>query len=331
MIWTRREFGRLALSGVSGTLLTDPSLYAAARQAAKPNSRVAGVQIGLNVPYSFRGQLPGTADDILNVCQQLGLSALELRMQPVEHFLGSPAPYPAAVARAGGAGGRAGGGAPPAPPTPEQIAARRAAAEELRTWRLALPMARVREFRRKYEDAGVAIDIVKVDPFDEIFDMTDEEVNYFFDLAKNLGARAISCELLDRSVISTKLLGAFAEANRLRVAYHGHAQAPPVYERALGYSTHNALNIDLGHFVAANNVSPVEFIRKHHERITHVHVKDRKMHEGPNMPFGEGDTPIKEVLRLIRDNKWNMMATIEYEYPVPPGSTVLAELRRSVQ
>src|SRR5262245_60279504 len=102
MTWTRREFGRLALSGVSGALLVDPS-KAAARQAAKPNSKVAGVQIGLNVPYSFRGQLPGTADDILNVCQQLGLSALELRMQPVEHFLGSPAPYPAAVARGAGA------------------------------------------------------------------------------------------------------------------------------------------------------------------------------------------------------------------------------------
>jgi hypothetical protein len=329
MLWTRRDLGRIALTGLPGALLVE-SWPALARQAVKPNSRIAGVQIGLNVPYSFRGQLPGTADAILNVCEQLGLSALELRTQPVEHFLGSPAPYPAAVPRAGGAGARGAGPAPP-PPTAEQRAAQTAAAGERRNWRLALPMARVREFRKKFEGAGVTIDIVRVDPFAAIFEMTDEEVNYFFELAKNLGARAISCELLDFSVIGTKLLGAFADAHRLPVAYHGHGQPPSVFQRALSYSKHNAVNIDLGHFVAANNVSPVEFIKTIHDRITHVHVKDRRMNNGPNVPFGQGDTPIREVLQLIRDNRWNITATIEYEYAVPEGSTVLAELARSIQ
>lgn len=333
MLCTRRELGQIALVAFPGATLVKPTAaFAGVAQATKPNSRVAGVQVGLNVPYSFRGQLAGAADDILNVCHELGLSALELRMQPVEHFLGSPAPYPAAVARvAGVGGGRAAGPAPAPPPTPEQLAAQKAAADELRRWRLALPMARVREFHKKYEDAGVTIDVVKVDPFDSIFDMTDEEVNYFFELAKNLGARAVSCELLDHSVIGTRLLGQFAEAHRLMAAYHGHAQPPAVFATALAYSKYNAVNIDLGHFVAANNVSPVDFIKKIHSRITHVHVKDRKMNNGPNMPFGQGDTPIKEVLQLIRDNKWNIMATIEFEYPVPQGSTVLAELRRSIQ
>jgi sugar phosphate isomerase/epimerase len=150
-------------------------------------------------------------------------------------------------------------------------------------------------------------------------------------MAKNLGARAISCELLDHSVIGTRLLGQFAEAHKLPVAYHGHDQPPAIFERALSYSKYNAVNIDLGHFVAANNVSPVEFIRKIHDRITHVHVKDRRMHEGPNVPWGQGDTPIRDVLRLIRDNRWNISVTIEYEYPVPEGSTVLAELERCVR
>ena len=57
------------------------------------------------------------------------------------------------------------------------------------------------------------------------------------------------------------------------------------------------------------------FLKQHHDRITHIHVKDRKLNNGPNVPFGQGDTPIKEVLQLIRDNKWNIQATIEFEYP----------------
>ncbi len=73
------------------------------------------------------------------------------------------------------------------------------------------------------------------------------------------------------------------------------------------------------------------FLKQHHARITHIHVKDRKKNEGPNTPFGEGDTPIKEVLQLIRDNKWPIQATIEFEYPVPTGSDRMTEIAKCVQ
>jgi len=96
---------------------------------------------------------------------------------------------------------------------------------------------------------------------------------------------------------------------------------PAHWERAFALSPRNAANVDIGHFIAGNNYSPVPFIKQYPERITHVHIKDKKLHLGPNVPFGQGDTPIVEVLRLIRDHHWNMQATIEFEYPVPPVRT----------
>ena len=111
-----------------------------------------------------------------------------------------------------------------------------------------------------------------------------------------------------------------------------HASTTPAHwEKAFSLAKYNGANVDLGHFVAGNNVSPVPFIKQHHSRITHVHVKDRKMNGGQNFPFGEGDTPIVEVLRLIRDNQWNIQATIEFEYRVPAGSTRMAEIVRAVK
>lgn len=279
-----------------------------ARLAGKPDSKVAGVQLGLNVPYSFANPLM-SGDDILKHCLELNLSAVELRTQPVEAFLGVPADL--INARDSGAAGKAA-----------------ANAEQLRKWRKSVSMDRVTEFRKKYEAAGVLIEIVKVDG---IFKMTDDELDYAFALAKALGGRAISTEISHHDE-ELKRLGQFADKHQLMVGYHGHATTTPEHwEKAFSFAKHNGANVDLGHFVAGNNVSPVPFIKQHHDRITHVHVKDRKLHEGPNTPFGEGDTPIAEVLRLIRDKKWNIQATIEFEYKVPAGSSRMTEIARAIK
>jgi len=161
--------------------------------------------------------------------------------------------------------------------------------------------------------------------------MTDDELDYAFTLAKSLGGRGISTEISNKDA-ELKRVGAFADKHRLMVGYHGHASTKPEHwEKAFALAKYNGANVDLGHFVAGNNVSPVAFLKEHHERVTHVHVKDRKRQNGPNTPFGEGDTPIAEVLRLIRDNKWNIQATIEFEYKIPTGSDRMKEIARTIK
>ena len=308
MNYSRRDIAKFALAALPASRLL----------AAKPDSKWGGVQIGLNVPYSLHG-LPGTADDILRDMIQLNLSAAELRLQPVEGYLKAPV-------------------APPAPRrnatlTPEQEAERKKAVEELRKWRVSASMDGFKQFRKKYEDAGVLIQIVKFDGIDKF---TDEEVDYCFRLSKTLGAHAISCEI---PLSQTKRLGEFAAKHKMMVGYHGHTNItspeafgkPESWETAFSYSKYNGANIDLGHFTAANNVSPAAFIEKYHERITHVHIKDRKMHDGPNMPFGQGDTDIKGILQMMKKRKYPFQGTIEFEYKVPEGSDVMTEIAKCVQ
>jgi len=340
MILTRRDLAKVALASLP-----------ASRLLAKTNSRFGGVQIGINAPYSFHGAY-NSGDECLDAMVKLNLSSVELRAQPIEQFMGAPpnlVAYPAVRpgANRGGGPGRAaapaGEGAPKAPSkgvgggraqrTPEQEAARKAAADELRQWRLAASMDKVKAFRKKYEDAGVKIDIVKVDAIDTF---TDEEIDYMFGLAKTAGAHAISCEI---PLSHTKRLGTFGEKHKMMIGYHGHTDItspeafgrPESWETAMSYSKFNGINLDIGHFTAGNSTSPIPFLEKYHDRVTHIHLKDKKLHNGPNVPWGTGDTPIKETLQLMQKEKWHFPGVIEMEHPIPQGSDLMTELAKCVE
>ncbi len=309
VVYSRREFSKISLFAAAGAVgLTSLERLRAAEDGAKPDSKFAGVQVGMNVPYSF-GQPEMSGEEILKKCVGLGLSAVELRAQSVEIFMGAPADWIF-----------------PPKNTPKPEAAERT--EKLRQWRAGADMERAKAYRQMWEDAGVRIEIVKVDG---IFKMADEEIDYAFTLAKTLGGRAISTEI-SHAEADLKRVGQFADKHEFMVGYHGHTDTGPEHwELAFRLAKYNGANVDIGHFVAGQNTSPVPFITKYHERVTHVHIKDRKFHNGPNTPLGEGDTPVVEVLHLIRDNHWNIQATIEFEYKVPAGSTREAELRRTIK
>ena len=300
MNYTRRDLAKLALSALPAT-----------RLLAKPNSKFGGVQIGINAPYSFRGR-PADADSVLKDLISLGLSDVELRSQPVEQFFGAPKAV------------RAGRNA-----TPEQLAS----AEALQKWRLAAPMSKFKEFRKTWENAGVKIGVIK---FDGVDTMSNDVADYAFQFAKALGARAISCEI---PVSKTKWFGEFAAKHKFMVGYHGHANItdpeafgrPESWETAMSFSKYNGINLDIGHFIAGNNKSPIEFMKKYADRVTHVHLKDRKLNNGPNTVWGQGETPIKETLQTMKKEKYPFQGTIEFEYKVPEGSELMKELGRCVE
>lgn len=306
---TRREFGKLALTAVpAASQLAAP--FDADAQGHKPNSLVNGVQLG-TITYSYRSMPDQSAEATLRYIVDSGISAIELMNGPAESFAGAPPE------------GRRGGGRGQ-PLTPEQQSAQRAAAERLKQWRTSVSMDRFKALRKMYNDAGVSIYAWKVlEP-----EMSDAEFEYVFDVAEALGCTHTTLELPTEAA-QLKRIGQFAEKRKIYAAYHTHLQATmTAFDQAFALSKANMSNIDLGHYVAGTGESPIPFLRKFHNRISSVHLKDRTTpaHGAKNVSWGTGDTPLKDILQLMKRERYTFPATIELEYDVPPGSNAVKEV-----
>jgi len=192
-------------------------------------------------------------------------------------------------------------------------------------------MEKFGEFRKMYADAGVGIHIVK---FGNIGDskMTDEKIDFYFNAAKALGAKGITREI---SEDAAKRLGPFADRHGIKIAFHNHTQInKSTYDGSiLSYGKNLAINLDIGHYTAANDDSVLGIIEKYQDRILSLHLKDRKNKagKGANMPFGQGNTPVIEALQFIKNKKLPIYADIELEYPVPQDSDAVKEIAKCVQ
>ena len=247
----------------------------------KINSVVGGVHLGA-ITYSFRDmpRTPGAADAVdvmIKACADCGIGEIELFSPHVE---------PATRSR-----------------------------EELRQWRLSTPADHFASVRRKFEDAGISLYAYTVNFRN---DFSDPELDKAFEQAKALGVGIIAAST---QLSVAQRLAPFAEKHKIYVAMHGHSNtqdpnefsAPESFAKALAMSKYFRINLDIGHFTAAN-FDAVQFIRENHEQITHLHMKDRKKNQGPNVPWGEGDTPIKPVLALLKQQKYPIRAFVEYEH-----------------
>lgn len=322
MIFSRRQLAKIAAQ-ITTAALPAASLF------AKPNSTFHGVQIGA-ITYSFRA-LPGSAEETLKYCLDCGISGVELMAPAAESYAGSPAP-PLRPFGPGGPGAQKGPGGPRVAPTPEQIEARKKAAAAVTEWRLSVPMDKFKAFRKMYEDAGVKIYAFKLPP---TLEMSDAEYTYIWNVAETLGANHITMELPTDDKLLARVAD-FAAQRKLNIAFHTHGQGGDSgFEKVLSASKYTALNLDIGHYFGVTGKSPVPVIEKYHDRISSIHLKDRKGPTGevggPNMPFGQGETPLRAVLQLMKKNKYKFPASIEYEYNTPEGSDVLSEMKKCLQ
>lgn len=319
---SRREFigksaATLAATSVLGSAIGAPSIL---HFYGKPNSKFAGVQIGA-ITYSFRS-MPMDAASIIKYCTDAGVSAIEMMGWTGEGFCGAPGvstdplkPYVPGQRHE---------------PTPEEIAERKARQDALAKWRSTASMDKYEQLHKMFKDAGIDIYAFKPDALG--VDNTDAEVHYAMKAARALGCTHVTVEM-PQDPAQTQRLASIAGQYKMYVAYHGHLQqTPTLWDTALAQSPWNMMNCDLGHYTAAG-YDAVALIKAKHDRIASAHLKDRKNKEdgGDNMPWGQGDTPLPQILTTMRDNKFKFPGTIELEYDIPDGSDAVKEVAKCVE
>jgi sugar phosphate isomerase/epimerase len=279
-MFTRREFGTATLGAFAGL------------GRLQPDATYNGVRLGVQT-YSFR-DVPRTAEGdmiepLIRAMVACGFTECELWAPQIE---------PAQPL---------GRGRPP-----EDVQKSR---EELRRWRVETPLDHFQAIRKKFDAAGIRIWAYNYSP-DVRF--SDEEIDRGFAIAKALGAEIITASA---TLESAKKIAPFAEKHRMVVAMHNHSRTedpnefarPESFEAAMKISKYFKVNLDIGHFTAAN-YDAVAFLKEHHASVTNLHIKDRKKNQGDNVAWGHGDTPIRDVLQQLKREQWPIRAYVEYEH-----------------
>lgn len=283
----------------------------------KPDSKFGGVQIGA-ITYSWRS-MPGSAEDTLKYCIESGVSSIELMGNTAELYAGLPQLPP-----------RPGNDATDAVKADFEKARKEIAGLQ-RQWRISATMANYQELRKMYHDAGVNIHLVKFSPEN----WSDPEIDYAFNAAKALGAKGVSTEIGEEAC---RKLGPIALKHGMFAVMHQHLQPGEpgwTFEQFLIYSPAIMLNFDAGHYFGATGLPPNGIIEKLNDRIYSIHLKDKTGPKGnppnTNMEWGKGETPISDILLLLKKKKWPIYVDIELEYPVPQGSDAVTEVKKCVE
>ena len=263
--------------------------------AQKPNSKFGGVQIG-TITYSYRDMPNRSLEDMLNYIVQSGISSVELMGDVVERYAGIPRNR-----------------------------------NEVRDWRTTVSMDKFLEIKKMLKDRGVNIHILKLGDAG----WSDGEIDYAFKVCKTLGAKGITMEIDENAA---KRMAPFADKHKLYVIFHNHEQPRDPnfsFDKPLSYGKYMMLNFDVGHYYRATGQNPCDLIKRLNKQIFSLHLKDRTGPQAPNdksnLPFGEGQTPIVEILQLIQKEKYPIFCDIELEYPIPQGSDAVKEVTKCVE
>jgi sugar phosphate isomerase/epimerase len=346
-MYSRRDFGKVALAGLSASLLPTRALTADTRALATVRGVKLGAITGAYGPFTVQ---PGedVVDAVLAISRQYGVGHVELVNSLIEPPLGgacAPAaraggpggpggtpnaggPAPAQAAPGGGApgggtpgagggrAGRAGGGGNPCGVGGQVPAVIPAGYEEardgLRQWRLKAPLDRFRQIRKKFDAAGVDLFSYVMTIGD---DFTEAEIDAVYKHMQALGVDKF-CTNQTRVGMAERF-APFSNKYKIKAAFHTHQQSqdpnevssPESLAKVLGMSKYFMVNLDIGWYFDGGN-DPLAYLLAHPDRITHLHVRDRAA-GGGQADVGEGILQIDQMLKTVRDKKYDIAFILE--------------------
>lgn len=288
---TRRDLGKLALASLAGSASPSSSgrlcASAMAQTAPKLNrSTINGVQFGLQ-PFCYH-DLPMNRENRPTLIKRLvqnGMGMVELHATWVEPRFDDVGVSP------------------------------HEAREKLRHWRLTAPGDYYRHIKHEFDEAGITIFTYYVTINDSY---TDAEIDATYEGAKTLGAKGC---VGSNGLKVAERLAAFPGKHAMFAGLHNHDNLSDPdafsneasFDKGLAYSPDFKATLDVRHFTAGNG-DCLGFLERHHERTCSVHLGDRRKNHGRSTPFGEGDAPIIQILRMIRDNQWPIVVLLEFEH-----------------
>lgn len=295
---TRRDFARFAITGAPAIIglynCSGPKSDSNTQEPLVSNgSRINGVQFGVQ-PFCYH-DLVMNRDNRPELVKRIALNGfgmVELHATWCEPRFNAPGVSP--------------------------VEAR----EKLREWRVNAPAGYYQDIRNEFDQAGISIFTyyvnMDVSYQNEFIDYTDEEIDATFTAAKILGAGGC---IGSQGLKATQRLAPFAEKHDMFMSVHNHSNLSDPdainneesFLKAFAFSPNITATFDTRHYTAANG-DCLDFMEKHHERIRNIHLGDRKKNQGRSAPFGQGDAPIIEILRMIHDNEWPIVVMLEFEH-----------------
>jgi sugar phosphate isomerase/epimerase len=199
-------------------------------------------------------------------------------------------------------------------PLVQPAAERALTREELAKWRMSVSLDYFREIRKKFEDAGIVVYGLSGFP-----GSTEEELGRTLEIAGALGARLVT---LGITLSAARRVASLAGKGGVRVGLQGRPDMsvtnpdviakPENFAAAVALSKDYCISIDVGD-ATGGGYDSLKFVQDYHDRISLIYLKDRRK-DRLSVPWGDGDTPLREILRLIRDRHYPIRCYIDCDY-----------------
>jgi len=199
--------------------------------------------------------------------------------------------------------------APKWSPTPRQREEQKQTATALTDWRLSVPMNYFENIRSAFEKQGLRIKAYAVR-----LGTLEAEIDRQFLMAKTLGADSVIARIPEPR---TSLVAAAAEKHRMIVGLQFSDMKLLV--RQLAASKYFRMDPDIGDLTKAK-VDALSFVQANYQSMSSIDLKDA-MVGGISVPFGEGDSNMKEVLQFLQEKQAPITAYVDCDYAGTGRST----------